>query len=77
VGNTVVLDGVPYSPPYVIEAVGGVSDLQQALSDSSAVRTYREYVVRYRLGLGVETRSRVEAPAYEGDVDLQHATVAD
>ena len=22
VGNTVVLDGVPYSPPYVIEAIG-------------------------------------------------------
>ncbi|MFY0409804.1 DUF881 domain-containing protein [Solicola sp. PLA-1-18] len=77
VGNTVVLDGVPYSPPYVIEAVGDVGDLQQALSDSPTVRTYREYVVRYRLGLGVETRNRVESPAYEGEVDLQHASVAD
>ena len=27
VGNTVVLDGVPYSPPYVIEAIGDTSSM--------------------------------------------------
>ncbi|MDO9379852.1 MAG: DUF881 domain-containing protein [Nocardioidaceae bacterium] len=77
VGNTVVLDGVPYSPPYVIEAVGDVADLEQALRRSTAVSTYREYVVRYRLGLAVEPRAQVDAPAYAGDVDLRFATVAD
>src|SRR5690606_24242203 len=35
VGNTVVLDGVPYAPPYVIEAVGDVSQMREALDNSN------------------------------------------
>lgn len=77
VGNTVVLDGVPYAPPYVIEAVGDPTALRLALEDSSAVRTYQEYVDTYRLGLSVSARTQVVAPAYEGTIDLTHASVVE
>jgi uncharacterized protein YlxW (UPF0749 family) len=77
VGSTVVIDGVPYSPPYVIEAIGTTSRLQNALDESSQVEVYREYVRRYGLGLQTEVDSTITAPAYTGQVDLRHAEVPD
>lgn len=50
VGNTVVLHGVAYAPPYVIEAIGDPDALQKALDTSEAVRVYKEYVSAYQLG---------------------------
>jgi uncharacterized protein YlxW (UPF0749 family) len=73
VGNTVVLDGVPYSPPYVIEAIGDVGSMNAALQTSPEVITYREYVDRYQLGLEVETVNGMKAPAYAGTVSLSYA----
>ena len=73
VGNTVVLQGVPYSPPYVIEAVGDVDSLRSALEESQAVRFYRDYVRRFALGLAVESVSKLDVVAYDGSVQLQHA----
>lgn len=75
VGSTVVLDGVPYSPPYVIEAIGGPTALQLALDDSSQVEVYREYVRDFDLGLDVESVRQLVAPAWDGQVDLRHAEV--
>ena len=76
VGNTVVLEGVPYSPPYVIEAVGDVSDMQDALNAASAVSVYEDYVDKYNLGLEQETVSDLEIPAYRGTPDMQYAEPA-
>ncbi len=76
VGSTVVIDGVPYSPPYVIEAIGPSSRLHVGLDESSQVTVYREYVERFDLGLKIETVSSLTAPAYTGQVDLRHAEVA-
>ncbi|MGH3423152.1 MAG: DUF881 domain-containing protein, partial [Nocardioidaceae bacterium] len=76
VGNTVVLDGVPYSPPYVIEAVGDTSALYTALDASGAVQTYGEYAERYQLGLEVESRDALVAPAYDNAVNLEYARPA-
>lgn len=77
VGSTVVLDGVPYVPPYVIEAVGDPRRLQQAIDDSPAAKLYAEYSERYRLGLEITPAENVTAPAYTGTVSLRHAEVAD
>lgn len=77
VGNTVVLEGVPYSPPYEIEAVGDPASLQFALNTSSQVDTYRQYANKYKLGLEVETLDHVTADAYSSGIDLQYADVAD
>ena len=64
VGNTVVLDGVPYSPPYVIEAIGDPARLNTALDASPEVVIYRDYVQQYQLGLETETLSDIAMKAY-------------
>lgn len=76
VGNTVSLQGRPYSPPYVVTAVGDPDRLTAALDASPEVRVYRQYVDAYGLGWSVETRGGLRLPEYTGPVDLQHAEVA-
>lgn len=74
VGNTVVLHGVAYAPPYVIEAIGDLNAMQKALDTSEAVRIYKEYVSAYQLGWSVERAGPVTMPAYTGAVAVSHAT---
>lgn len=73
VGNTVVLDGVPYSPPYVVEAIGDPASLDYALSTSPEVKTYGDYSATYGLGLEVKTLDRLTAKPYAGTVGLKYA----
>ena len=75
VGNTVVLHGVPYAPPYRITAIGDVPTLERALRDSSYLRLYRQYVDAYRLGYEVSRQARVEMPAYAGPAEFEFARV--
>ncbi len=75
VGNTVVLHGVPYAPPYRITAIGPVQNLEKALRESDYLRIYRTYVDAYRLGYEVSRQARVEMPAYAGPADFQYARV--
>ena len=49
VGNTVVLHGVPYAPPYVVSAIGEPAKLRAALAESPALQVYRQYVDAYAL----------------------------
>lgn len=77
VGSTVVLDGVPYVPPYVIEAVGDPVRLQQGVDASPSANLYAQYAERYGLGLQIESLTDVTAPAYAGTVTLRHARVLD
>lgn len=74
VGSTVVLDGVPYSPPYVIAAVGDPVELETALNTSTDVSTYRDYVERYQLGLEISADQSVTAKPYAGTIGLRHAS---
>lgn len=74
VGNTVVLHGVAYAPPYVIEAIGDLNAMQKALDTSEAVRIYKEYVSAYQLGWSVERAGQVTMPVYTGAVAVSHAT---
>ncbi|HEX5566450.1 MAG TPA: DUF881 domain-containing protein [Streptomyces sp.] len=73
VGNTLILQGRLYSPPYTITAVGDTGELRDALDRAPAVRNYREYVDAYGLGWSVEKHDRVTLPGYSGTVDLRHA----
>ena len=75
VGSTVVLDGVPYFPPYVIEAIGPVGAMNDAIDTSPSTQTYADYATnpRYQLGLDVEDVDNVKAEAYEGPVSLRYA----
>jgi uncharacterized protein YlxW (UPF0749 family) len=74
VGNTLVLQGRVYSPPYVITAMGDPASLRAALTSSPQVGIYRQWVDA--VGLGYDVRSDREGtfPAYAGSIKLQHAS---
>lgn len=74
VGNTVVLHGIPYAPPYVVVAVGNQERMQKALDSSEDVRIYRQYVAAYGLGYDETTVAQVEMPAMTGSIDLRYAS---
>ncbi|MEU1042568.1 DUF881 domain-containing protein [Streptomyces sp. NPDC005551] len=77
VGNTLILQGRVYSPPYKITAVGDPGKLQKALAASAAIQNYMVYVNVYGLGWKVEEDGRVTLPGYSGTVDLHYATPAE
>ncbi|KAB7745618.1 DUF881 domain-containing protein [Nostocoides sp. F2B08] len=74
VGNTLILQGRVYSPPFVITAIGDQGRLQEALANDRSVQIYQEYVAAAGLGYEVEVLDEIEAPAYSGSIGLQHAT---
>ena len=57
VGNTLLLNGRTYSPPYVITAIGDVAAMQAALAAAPLVTLYKQYVVRFGLGYTEEPRA--------------------
>jgi uncharacterized protein YlxW (UPF0749 family) len=73
VGNTLILQGRVYSPPYKITAVGDPEKMQQALAASTAIQNYMVYVNVYGLGWKVTEDGTVTLPGYSGTVDLQYA----
>jgi uncharacterized protein YlxW (UPF0749 family) len=77
VGNTLILQGRVYSPPYDITAVGDVGKLRGALESSPKIQNYLQYVAAYGLGWDVEEHSSVRLPGYSGAVDLQYAEPAE
>ncbi|WP_427166756.1 DUF881 domain-containing protein [Streptomyces sp. C1-1] len=73
VGNTLILQGRVYSPPYKITAIGDPDKLNRALSDSAAIQNYMVYVNVYGLGWKVTQDGTVTLPGYSGTVDLHYA----
>ena len=74
VGNTVVLHGRVYSPPFVITAVGDPDELTGALEDDPGVLYFQTFVERFGLGYAVERERTVELPPYDGPLELPHVT---
>ena len=70
VGNTVVLHGVPYAPPYAISAIGDPLLLHEALASSEPIQIYKQYVGAYGLGYREQDVPKAAFPAYEGALDL-------
>ncbi len=73
VGNSVVLHGVPYAPPYVIEAIGNTDAMEQAVEGSEQVAIYKQYVAAYGLGYSFERVASLDAPAFSGAIGLREA----
>lgn len=73
VGNTLILQGRVYSPPYTVTAVGDQGNLRRALDEDKAIENYLQYVEAYGLGWKVEEDDRVTLPGYSGTVDLRYA----
>lgn len=70
VGNTVILHGQVYGPPFVVTAVGNPGALRDALDSDPGVLLFRSYVDRFGLGYTVRQRRSVTLPAYDGPLEL-------
>lgn len=75
VGNTLLLEGRVYSPPFVITAIGSPNAMNAALVASPVVQIYREDVAAWGLGYQVKPEGDVTLPAYDGSTALVYATV--
>jgi uncharacterized protein YlxW (UPF0749 family) len=73
VGNTLILQGRVYSPPYTVTAIGDPERLAQALEDSPQVQVYRYYVDAFGLGYQTHASTETRLPAFDGSLDLLHA----
>ncbi|MBB5119862.1 membrane protein [Streptomyces eurocidicus] len=73
VGNTLLLQGRVYSPPYKVTAVGDRGALRKALDTSPAIQNYLQYVTAYGLGWKIDQHDAVTLPGYSGTVDLHYA----
>jgi len=75
IGNSVQLQGVPYSQPYTISAVGDPTALTAAIADDDYLELYRSDSAEPDIAVGWEERveERVVAPAYEGLLDITYA----
>ncbi|KKK05689.1 DUF881 domain-containing protein [Micromonospora sp. HK10] len=74
VGNTLLLHGRVYSPPFKIVAIGEPAALRRALAASEGVQWFMEAVDHYQLGYS-ESASTVTVPAFEDSTALRSATV--
>jgi uncharacterized protein YlxW (UPF0749 family) len=73
VGNTVVLHGIPYGPPYKISAIGDQAQLHAALAESEPIQIYQQYVASYGLVFREKSEPNARFPGHEGSLDLVHA----
>jgi uncharacterized protein YlxW (UPF0749 family) len=76
VGNSVVLNDVPYAPPYRISAIGPTGDMLDAVNASPYVGFYLEYVAAFQLGWDVEVDPDIDVPGFDGSTGLDYARPA-
>jgi len=70
VGNTVILHGQVYGPPFVVTAIGDTDALRDALDSDPGVAFFRTFVDRFGLGYDVRTGRSVTLPGYDGPLEL-------
>jgi uncharacterized protein YlxW (UPF0749 family) len=73
VGNTLLLNGEVFSPPFRVAAIGPSATMLQKLASSPGVKLFREAAGYYGLGYTVDTQDDVEVPAYRGPIGLSYA----
>lgn len=75
IGNTLLLHGRVYSPPYEIRAIGDSKKLRRTVMASTTVKTYLQYVERFELGWSLDLEDELTMPAYDGSWELKFARV--
>ena len=75
VGNTVVVNGTAYAPPYVITAIGDPQGLEQGLNNDRGLQLYRKYAEIYQLGYQQQRIDQIVIPAYQGALPQQAKVV--
>jgi uncharacterized protein YlxW (UPF0749 family) len=76
VGNTLLLNGRTYSPPYVVSAIGDASAMQAALASAPLVSLYKQYVVRFGLGYSERPTAELHLVGYKPPIRMQWAKPA-
>jgi uncharacterized protein YlxW (UPF0749 family) len=77
IGNSVQLQGVPYSQPYRIQGIGDVTSLVNAIAADPYLQIYRADAADPDINVGwdEQVEDRITAPAYAGLTDVQYARV--
>ncbi len=75
VGNTLLLHGKVYSPPFRIEAVGDINQMTKSLREDQNVAILQEYVDIFGLVYDVQKASVLELPAFEGPLLIDNVNV--
>jgi uncharacterized protein YlxW (UPF0749 family) len=75
VGNTLLLNGRVFSPPFRVTAIGPYSPMHAALDASPGVSLFRQAADYYGLGYTVAQNDTLQIPAYDGPVSLSYAKV--
>jgi uncharacterized protein YlxW (UPF0749 family) len=77
VGNTLLLHGQVFSPPFKITAIGEPTAMHQALESAEGVQQFRDAVADFGLGYQESVEGNVTVRAYDGSSDLRSARVAE
>ncbi len=75
VGNTVILQGRVYSPPFVIEAVGDVGRLTLSLDTDESVQFFRQWAQVVGMRYEMTASRAMVLPAYRGPLVVTDAQV--
>jgi uncharacterized protein YlxW (UPF0749 family) len=73
VGNTLLINGEVFSPPFRVAAIGPYRTMQKSLDQSRGVTYFKEAAEFYGLGYTVESEDHLTLPAYNGPLGLQYA----
>ena len=73
VGNTLLLHGSVYAPPYRITAIGDAGRLKRSLARDPGVERFQIFVDSFQLGFDITTSSRLAAPAFRGVITPEAA----
>ncbi len=77
VGNTLLLHGRAWSPPFVVTAIGDPAAVRAQLDASPQVAVFRQAVEDYGLTFAVRDRPELVVPEYTGQLGMAYATAAD
>jgi uncharacterized protein YlxW (UPF0749 family) len=77
VGNTLLLHGQVFSPPFRITAIGEPTAMHGALESAEGVQQFRDAVADFGLGYTETVERNVTVRAYDGSSDLRSARVAE
>ena len=73
VGNTLLLQGKVYSPPYVIQAIGDAKRLHKALDAEAGVQLLKDLARVYGIGYNAAVAAEIAMPEYNGTIALPNA----
>lgn len=74
VGNTLLLNGRVYSPPFSIAAIGPADSMRKALDRSMDLKQYRKDAQTYGLGYDLNDQDKISVPAYDAPIALSYAS---